>query len=86
MWNVYNATKEGYSQTNNVSEGFYSKLKNIVRIKDPNLYIFIESIHNMCNASVTTALVQKQNEIINVSKILSFKEKKLQSFCTTFKI
>jgi len=58
-------------------------IKNIVRIKHPNLYIFIESIQ-MCNASATTALVQKQNEIINVPKILSFKENKLQSFCTTF--
>jgi hypothetical protein len=39
----------------------------------------------MCNASATTALVQKQNEIINVPKILSFKEKKLQSYVTRFK-
>jgi len=31
------------------------KLKNIVRIKHPNLYIFIES--QMCNASATTVLV-----------------------------
>ncbi|XP_025421019.1 uncharacterized protein LOC112691091 [Sipha flava] len=60
MWNVYNATKESYGRTNNVSEGFNSKLKNIVRIKQPNLYIFIESIQ-MCNASAMTALVQKQN-------------------------
>ncbi|KAF0765135.1 Uncharacterized protein FWK35_00010141 [Aphis craccivora] len=29
MWNVYNATKEGYGRTNNVSEGFNNKLKNI---------------------------------------------------------
>ncbi|CAH1708812.1 unnamed protein product [Aphis gossypii] len=77
MWNVYNATKEGYGRINNVSEGFNKKLKNIVRIKHPNLYIFIESIQ-MCNVSATTALIQKQNEIINVPKIHSFKEKKLQ--------
>jgi len=64
-------------------KGFNNKLKNIVRIKHPNLYIFIESIQ-MCNASATTALVQKQNEIINVPKIVSFKEKKLQSYCTGF--
>ncbi|KAF0768001.1 Uncharacterized protein FWK35_00006085 [Aphis craccivora] len=29
-WNVYNATKEGYGRTNNVSEGFNNKLKNIM--------------------------------------------------------
>ncbi|KAF0718282.1 Uncharacterized protein FWK35_00023437 [Aphis craccivora] len=65
-----------WSDRNNVSEWFNNKLKNIIRIKHPNLYMFIESIQ-MCNASATTALVQKQNEIINISKILSFKEKKL---------
>jgi len=55
-WNVYNATKEGYGRTNNVSEGFNNKLKNIVRIKHFNLCIFIESIQ-MCNASATTAFI-----------------------------
>uniref|UniRef100_A0A2S2NA72 Transposase IS204/IS1001/IS1096/IS1165 DDE domain-containing protein n=1 Tax=Schizaphis graminum TaxID=13262 RepID=A0A2S2NA72_SCHGA len=59
MWNVYNATKEGYGRTNNVSEGFNNKFKNIVRIRHPNIYIFIESLQ-MCNASAVTALLKKK--------------------------
>lgn len=36
----------------------------------------------MCNGSATTALVKK-NEIINVLKMVSLKEKKLQSYRTS---
>lgn len=59
MWNVYNATKEGYGRTNNVSEGFNNKFKNIVRIRHPNIFIFIESLQ-MCNVSAVTALTKKK--------------------------
>jgi hypothetical protein len=45
-----------------VSEGFNNKLKNIIRIKHPNLYIFIESIQ-MCNASATIALVGTKTKL-----------------------
>ncbi|XP_060845568.1 uncharacterized protein LOC132925165 [Rhopalosiphum padi] len=44
LWNVFNASKKGYARTNNIFEAFNNKFKNIVRIKHPNIYIFIDSI------------------------------------------
>jgi hypothetical protein len=70
--------KKSYDRTKNVSKRFNNKFKNVIRIRHPNIFIFIESLQ-MCNGSAVTAL-KKKNLILNLLVTNHYEDKIKQHF------
>jgi len=77
MWNVHNATKLGYSRTNNISEGWNNKFQHFIRFKHPHIYIFIEALQMM--NSITSMEILKLNTGIKIKT----NEERLKNMCKT---
>lgn len=81
MWNVHNATKLGYSRTNNISEGWNNKFQHLIRFKHPHIYIFIEALQMM--NSITTMEILKLNTGIQINCKIKSNEERLKHICKT---
>ena len=81
MWNVHNATKLGYSRTNNISEGWNNKFQHLIRFKHPHIYIFIEALQMM--NSITSMEILKLNTGIQINCKIKSNEERLKNICKT---
>lgn len=44
LWNQFDAVRQGFARTNNISEGWHNRFKVVVGKHHPSLYAFLEEI------------------------------------------